>query len=337
MAETEPDEPRLSDVGEFGFIDHIREIAGNGGSVVGIGDDAAVIDVGTDTYMLASVDMLVEDVHFRLEDVEPVELGRRSLAVNISDIAAMGGIPRFALTSVALRPEITVPFLDELYEGIRIEGKPFEIGLVGGNVARTAGPLTIDITLLGEVSRHEVVLRRGAQIGDILAVTGFLGDRGGAHLLRERLGKQKDQQFEDHRKHHAVPKPRVAAARSLAKEHLVHAMLDISDGLASDIQHLTKSSAVGAVVFEEKLPISVTTRRIAKVLDVPPSELALYAGEDYELLMALPRDSVEVAKGLLGRLPLRVIGEVLFQDQGVVIERAGGMREPLEARGWAHF
>lgn len=337
MTESEPEEPRLSDVGEFGLIDRIREIAGNTGSVVGIGDDAAVIDVGTDTYMLASVDMLVEDVHFLLEDVEPIELGRRSLAVNISDIAAMGGIPRFALTSVALRPEIAVSFLDDLYEGIRIEGKPFDVGLVGGNVARTAGPLTIDVTLLGEVPRDEVVLRKGAQIGDVLAVTGFLGDRGGAHVLRERLGKQTDQQFEDHRKHHVVPKPRVAAARSLAKAHLVHAMLDISDGLASDIGHLTQSSAVGAVVFEVKLPISVTTRRIAKALDVAPSELALYAGEDFELLMALPPDSVEEAKALLGRLPLRVIGEVLFQDQGIVIERAEGVREPLEAKGWAHF
>jgi thiamine-monophosphate kinase len=337
MTESEPEDLRLSDVGEFGLIDRIREIADTGGSVVGIGDDAAVIDVGTDTYMLASVDMLVEDVHFLLDEIEPFELGRRSLAVNISDIAAMGGVPRFALTSVALRPEIAVSFLDDLYEGIRSEGKPFDIGLVGGNVARTAGPLTIDVTLLGEVPKDELVLRKGAQIGDTLAVTGFLGDRGGARLLRERLGDQTDAQFGDHQKHHAVPKPRVAAARSLAKGHLVHAMLDISDGLASDIRHLAQSSAVGAVVFEEKLPVSVTTRRIAKALDVAPAELALYAGEDYELLMALPPESVEKAKALLGRLPLRVIGEVLFQDQGVLIERAGGVREPLEVRGWTHF
>jgi thiamine-monophosphate kinase len=325
-----PRTSKVSDIGEFGLIERIAARLDRLTAVVGIGDDAAVLPLSGDEYLLATTDMLVEDVHFRREEMTPRALGRRALAVNLSDIAAMGGKPTFALTSIALPPDTSVAFVDELYAGLAAEARAFDVAIVGGNVTSTEGPISVDITLLGVVPRDEVALRSGARPGDALAVTGYLGNAAGYRLTREPESGR-------HGEEPPLPVPRVAEARALVSGGMVHAMLDVSDGLGSDAQHLARASGVGLVLYGERLPISIKARSAAQVLDVSALDLALYGGEDYELLIALPEDYVELARARLGKTQLAVIGTVLPADQGCMLERFGGTREPLRPGGWTHF
>jgi thiamine-monophosphate kinase len=167
-------EESIGALGEFGLIERIRNLIGPTTAVVGIGDDAAVLDVGSPDYLLATADMLVQGVHFG-DDADPETLGRHALAVNLSDIAAMGGTPTFALTSLALPNSTTQGFAEGLYLGLRAEARRFDVAIVGGNISSTEGPVVIDVTLLGVVPRDELLLREGAQPGDALVVSGVLG------------------------------------------------------------------------------------------------------------------------------------------------------------------
>ena len=304
---------------------------------MGIGDDAAVIDHGGDLYLLATVDMLVEDVHFRLADVSAVDLGRRALAVSLSDIAAMGGWPTHALCSLAVSPTTSLRFLEEVYRGIGQEGEPFGIGVVGGNVSRTEGPLVLDVTVLGEVPKGQLVLRSGALPGDALAVTGSLGEAAARRLAQEHPGPMRRAGVESLLGQTWVPSPRVAAGRALAEEGIVHAMLDVSDGLAADLHHLTAAGGVGAVIEWDHIPVSRLAAAVAGALGQDAGQLALSGGEDYELLVALPADMAPRAARAVHPVPLRVIGEVLPSSEGVRIRLPGGGLRPLPAAGWRHF
>ena len=281
--------------------------------------------------------MLVEEVHFRLQWITGFDLGRQALAVNLSDIAAMGGRPTFALASIAVSAETRLRFVEDVYRGMRHEANLYRVGIVGGNTARTRGPITLDVTLLGEVRKSDVLLRQGAEVGDVLAVTGFLGDAAAARFRAEKGIDSNDRDGTARVRRNLVPEPRVDAGQALAAGHLVHAMMDISDGLGSDIHHLAEASRVGSVIYEENLPISLETRRVADRLGQAPRDLALYGGEDYELLVALPEESLDRAREALGSLPLHEVGTVLPRDQGVLLETIAGKREPLLPRGWKHF
>ena len=327
---------RLADVGELGLIERIASILGAGEAVVGIGDDAAVLDVGGPDYLLATVDMLVEGVHFVRGRTTPHDLGRRALAVNLSDIAAMGGRPTVALTSIALRPDLSLEEVEQLYGGIRDEAGRFDVAVVGGNITRTTGPITIDVTLLGRVGKRDVVLREGARPGDVLAVTGFLGEAAAARLCADDPQCEKNDVYADFLARHRLPRPRIEAGQSLASSHGVHAMMDLSDGLASDVQQLARRSRVSVVIHADGLPISPETVEIAGALGLPPQELALSGGEDYELLVALPESSLPRARAAIKPLQLTVVGAILPPDQEFILER-GGVRERLAPSGWAHF
>jgi len=281
--------------------------------------------------------MLVEEVHFRPDWITGFELGERALAVNLSDIAAMGGRPTFALASIAISPDTPLRLVEDIFRGLRHQANLYGVGVVGGNTARTPGPMTLDITLLGEVPKPDVLLRRGAKVGDVLAVTGFLGDAAASRLWAERAIESPEHDDDIKVRRSLVPEPRVDAGQAVAAGHLAHAMMDISDGLGSDIHHLANASRVGSVIYEENLPVSLATRRIADRLGEHARDLALYGGEDYELLMALPEESLDRAKEVLGTLPLHEVGTVLPRDQGVLLETIGGKREPLAPRGWKHF
>lgn len=319
----------VTDIGEFGLIDRIAAFAGPDQTVVGIGDDAAVIETPGPDYLLATVDMLVEGVHFP-HDADSVQVGRRALAVNLSDIAAMGGIPTYALTSVALPPDTPLSFVDGLYRGLTQEAKQVDVTLIGGNITSTAGPIAVDVVQLGRVPRDQVVLRSGAQVGDALVVTGVLGAERAGRILRSVEGHATLPSL-------SVPGPRLHTGRSLASRGLAHAMLDVSDGLGSDLHHLARQSAVGAVVYAEQLPIAIAARKAGRVTGQDPEEIALYGGEDYELLVAVPPDRMNEAIEAAGTSPLYTIGTVLPAEHGVVIERPGGQRESLAPRGWTHF
>jgi thiamine-monophosphate kinase len=291
-----------------------------------------VLDTGGSDYLLATVDMMVEQVHFDLETIEPRVLGRRALAINVSDIAAMGGEPSFALVSLALPPSCSARFLQEVYEGLAQEAALTSTGIVGGNVTRTSGPLCIDVMLLGRVPRSEVVLRSGAQPGDLLAVTGQLG---GAAALRAGAAKSMVPVATEGLS--LVPVSRVAVARALASAGLAHAMMDLSDGLAGDLHHLCRASGVGAVVWAGRLPISDVTRAVATNLGIAAESLALTGGEDYELLVALSPGDVERARIGVGDVALSVIGEIVAPSLGVTLLTNGGVRQDIPPSGWTHF
>ena len=318
---------RVGDLGEFGLIDRLATLLGPSRAVVGIGDDTAVIDLDGPEYLLATVDMLVEGVHFQA-DIDGLVLGRRAMAVNLSDIAAMGGAPIFALVSIALPSPTLLEFVDRLYLGLQEQGRRFGAEVVGGNVTSTPGPFAIDVVLVGRVPRDEVILREGAQPDDRLLVSGSLGGPAARRLLSGRESAVPPAE---------PPEPRIALARALATLHLAHAGIDLSDGLGSDLHHLAARSSVGAVLYEDRLPISSSTRRIAQELGTNATELALYGGEDYELLFAVPPDRINDAIEAAGGVPLHDVGRVLEPQEGVVLERADGTRAPLEPRGWTHF
>lgn len=331
------DRPRLGtlhDLGEFSLIDRIASLVGSGEAVVGIGDDTAVLDQPGDEYLLATVDMLVEDVHFRFGGIEEA-IGQRAMAVNISDIAAMGGTPRYALVSLALPASMDMNRAEAIMRGLSAEGRQFGVQVVGGNLTRTSGPAIVDVALLGSVPKGAVLLRSTARPGDALAVTGLLGERAAARLAHEAglpLFQDVDNWLDL-----AMPSPRVSQGKLIAGSGLAHAMMDLSDGLGSDLQRLTKASSAGAVLHSASLPISDLTRRVALALHRSAVDLALYGGEDYELLVALPTAAVAQLQQHLGGYQLHVVGTVLPEVEGIVVERDDGVRHVIGDGSWQHF
>lgn len=324
----------LHEVGEFSLIDRIASLVGSGEAVVGIGDDAAVLDQPGEDYLLATIDMLVEGVHFRFGGSEEA-IGRRAMSVNISDIAAMGGTPRYALVSLALPPSMDVNRAEAIMRGLSTEGRQFGIQVVGGNVTRTSGPAIVDIALLGSVPKGAILLRSTALPGDALAVTGPLGERAAARLAHE-AGLPPFQGV-DYWLGLALPHPRVVHGKLIAGSGLAHAMMDLSDGLGSDLLRLTKASGVGAVLYSDLLPISDLTRRVAAALQRSTVDLALYGGEDYELLVALPTAAAAHLQQHLGGHQLHVVGSVLPETKGIAVEGADGVRRALGEGSWQHF
>ncbi|MDQ7029288.1 MAG: thiamine-phosphate kinase [Ardenticatenia bacterium] len=339
----------VGDVGEFGLIARLARIVGSERPdvVVGIGDDVAVLDVGGPRWLVATVDAHVEGVHFLRHLITPQQLGRRALAVNISDIAATGGEPAFALVSLVLSESEEVEWLEELYRGLRAEAERAGVAVVGGNIARSPGPMIIDITLLGHVRPEHMLRRNGARPGDVVLVTGTLGDA--AAGLRLLLNPSPDlaapyalpvAEREALVSRLMTPTPRLAESRVVARAGLATAMVDISDGLSSDVGHICTASRVGVRLWADRLPVSDSTRRVACLLGVPAWELALSGGEDYELCFTVPR---RVALDLAARVtnetgtPVTAVGEVLPPEAGRRLVLPGGQDVPLEARGWEHF
>jgi len=337
--------------GEFALIDALHRYVGEHqkapGVVRGIGDDAAILRMGDrdSPYIVATVDLLVEDIHFSRRYISGRELGGRALAVNISDVAAMGGSPRYALVSLALPRDFSQEFLEEIYAGMCKFGHRFDTAVVGGNVSSTNGGLAIDVTLLGEV--EQPVYRSGAQPGDLLAVSGVVGSSAaGLHWLLER-GRPTGSSAELLRsadlcaRAHLQPEPRVALGMQLAAAGAT-AMIDISDGLASEVNHLVESSGVSMVVREPQLPVSEAARLLAAELEKDPLELALFGGEDYELVFTIPRDrwpAAEEAAQDVG-VPVTAIGEVLEATSPQAYIDAGGAEQDwrlLPPGGWNHL
>jgi thiamine-monophosphate kinase len=288
-------------VTEFELIARIQGILGPTG--VPIGDDCAILD----GHLLATVDMLVEGVHFRLEDTDPHRLGRRALAINLSDIAAMGGIPRWCLVSLGL--PATTEFVERFYEGLAEMARRYGVLVAGGNLARLPERMAIDVTVLGTADRP--ITRDGARPGDHIYVTGPLG-RSAAGLQCLLRGNQS---HPDLVAAHLDPVPRIEAGQALVG--VATAMLDISDGLAQDLGHICERSHVGAAL--DFVPVDEATRQAAAELGLDPLGLALHGGEDYELLYTAPAGSPGIRIGVV-------------TAQGMTLNG-----HPLEPRGWDHF
>jgi len=332
----------ITELGEFGLIERIKRVLGEKGpgEIVGIGDDTAVLEVSGDKVLLATCDAQIEGQHFLRDQITPRQLGQRAAAINLSDIAAMGGVPRYALASLALPDHLTVEFIEEVYRGMKEFLGRFGANLAGGNLARSLGGIFVDIALLGEVAPELVLLRSRAQPGDRVLVTGTLGNA--AAGLQILLGKVNpgDLKVEPLVQAHLTPEPQVRAGQLLAKLRCVTAMIDVSDGLAGDMTHICESSQVGVEIWMDQLPISEVTRRLAEQNGKNPLDWALYGGEDYQLLFTAPPQEVErIISSVRGEIGLEVtpVGGVLKDLREKRLVRRDGVSFPLEAKSWDHF
>lgn len=309
--------------------------------MVGIGDDVAVLRTDPRMLLLATCDVQLEGPHFLRHRITPHQLGRRAVAINLSDIAAMGGIPRYVLVSLGLPDDIEVEYVDALYEGLREEAARFGAEIVGGNMARSPSGVVVDITLLGEVEPDLILLRSGAQVGDSILVTGALGDSAaGLALLQRGEAASSPEHADVVKEAHLTPTPRVREGQVIACSRDAMAMIDVSDGLASDLGHICERSEVGAVVRAGQIPISEAMRSVAKTLEQEPLSWALFGGEDYELLFTVPPTKVEELVAGLRRetdTPATVIGEIVSKAKEMRLMTREGDLVPLPIRGWDHF
>ena len=334
---------KIDQLGEFGLIERIRgALPGPGPNVlVGIGDDVAVLKSSAESVWLATCDVQVEGAHFLRDAIAPRSLGRKSLAINLSDIASAGGVPRYALVSLGLPGGLEVDFIDELYAGLREEGSEFGVDIVGGNISLSRLGIFIDIFLIGEAVRENVVLRSSAAVGDRIMVTGSLGDAaaGVALLLDPGLHAEAAytaiaQQRRDR------PTPRVKEGALIGALRLASAMIDVSDGIAGDLRHICEKSRVSARLHAEKLPVSRDNRALARAARGNEWHFALYGGEDYELLFTAPPGRAErLAENITSQTgtPVSVIGEILPEGEYRELVMPDGSTLPLEESGWDHF
>lgn len=334
---------QISDLGEFPLIDRVARIVAveRPDVVVGIGDDVAVLAVDGDELILATVDSQVEEVHFLRHLITPRQLGRRALAINLSDIAAMGGRAQHALVSVALPSHTDVAWVEELYRGLREEGDRFQTAIVGGNMARSPERAFIDVCVLGRVHRDHLLLRSGARPGDRVLVTGSLG--GAAAGLTVALEPELPLTASQRRfllARYLTPTPRLSEAAVIARSGAATAMIDVSDGLSSDVGHICERSQVGVRLSADRLPISPAARRVAELTDGPAWRLSLGASDDYELcLTASPGEAEAVIAAVQEETgtPVTAIGHVVPPQEGRWLTLEDGKEKPLEAMGWQHF
>jgi thiamine-monophosphate kinase len=329
----------LSELGEFALIERIvaRLPEYRNDVWVGVGDDVAVLALDGDTCQLATCDIQVEGVHFQRKYTTSHQLGRKVAAINLSDIAAKGGTPEHFLISLALPGELDVRWVDGLYDGLREEASQYGADVVGGNVARIQGPVVVDVFLLGRVRREELLLRSGARQGDRVLVTGSLGEAAAGLAL---LGQEGAVVAEELLQAYLTPTPRVREGRAIAKRGVATSMIDLSDGLSSDIGHICEQSGVGARLWADLLPISDATRDVAELVGQPAVRWALEGGEDYELCLTVPlgqeEDLVAAVKEETGT-ELTCVGEIVGREAGRRIVLPDRSEGPLRSRGWDHF
>jgi thiamine-monophosphate kinase len=336
----------LRQIGEFDFINRICGPSRDGGYhrpervAVPVGDDAAAFTTEPDRLTLLTTDMLVEGVHFLRPAISGRDLGYKALAVNLSDIAAMGGSPREAVISIAVPEDCPLAYLEELYAGMRALAAEHEVNILGGDTTLSRRDLVINVTLTGAVATHELLRRDGARPGDLIAVTGPLGEsRAGLHLIQKDLPVDTPAHqylLEVHRR----PRPHLAEGRFLAASGAVHAAMDVSDGLSSDLDHIMTQSGVGARIDAHRLPISAPLREFCRNNAIDPVGHALAGGEDYVLLCTLdPGKAAALLKNYSDTFgaPLRLIGEITAVSGEARLVDAAGTTAPLPAAGWDHF
>lgn len=332
----------ISSLGEFGLIQRINKSIKTSlpDTVRGIGDDAAVIDAGEE-FGLLTTDMLLEGVHFDLTFFPLKHLGYKAVSANIADIAAMNGIPRQVTVSIALSNRFSVEAVDELYEGIRLACKDFNVDLVGGDTTSSRSGLIISVSVFGKVKKDKIAYRNTAKPNDLLCVT---GDLGGAYMGLQLLEREKqvflanpNMQPELDGKDYVIqrqlrPEARMDVVFELDEAGVIPtSMIDLSDGLASDLLHICAQSGVGAVIFEERLPIDEQTYLVASELNIGAATAALNGGEDYELLFTVPQSAYELIRN---NPKITFIGYITDKKGEVELHTKSDSRVPLTAQGW---
>jgi thiamine-monophosphate kinase len=327
---------KLSSLGEFGLIEHIRRMTfrRSPSVFIGMGDDAAALKLSSATILLATTDMLLEGIHFDLSYTDFYSLGWKSAAVNLSDIAAMGGIPRFCLTSLGIPSSVSVEHIKDFYRGFRAVLRAHRTLLVGGDTCSSPEGFVVNVVVLGESGTARIVTRAGARPGDRIFVTGTLGDSAaGLEMLKSGV-KREASGVKRLIQKHLRPEPRVAWGRKIALSRCAHAMIDISDGLSSDLAHICEKSGVGARIYSEVLPCSRSLHAAEDDLSKTPMQYALSGGEDYELLLTAPARNKKRLQAL--GIPLTEIGEITRTRKLVFVDRNGIMK-PLQPAGYDHF
>ncbi|WP_304371672.1 thiamine-phosphate kinase [uncultured Duncaniella sp.] len=332
----------ISQLGEFGLIDRLtKELpVVNASTLKGVGDDCAVLR-NRDTDILVTTDLLLEGVHFDLTYVPLKHLGYKSAVVNFSDVYAMNGTPRQITVSLGISSRFTVEHIEELYSGIRLACEIYGVDLVGGDTTSSRQGLVISITCIGEAEADKIVSRSGAKDTDLICVSGDLGAAYmGLQLLeREKVASAGQKDFVPNfgGKEYIVerqlkPEARRDIVRELAEAGIVPtAMMDVSDGLSSELMHICKTSNVGCRVFEERIPIDYQTAVMAEELGMNVVTAALNGGEDYELLFTVPLHYHEKVKDLPG---VKVIGHITKPSLGCAMVTRDGGEIPLQAQGW---
>jgi thiamine-monophosphate kinase len=324
---------------EAQFIEKIERIACQAPSrrsvALSIGDDAAAVRVRSDRLLLVSCDALVEGVHFNLNYFSPEDLGWKALAVNLSDIASMGGIPLYATTTIALPKATPVSFVEEVYRGLAMLASQHRVALIGGDTCASRYGVFLDVTIIGEVQPRRMVTRGGARPGDLLYVTGELGGSAmGLELLADP--SRLNQHIAAMVKRHIRPQPRCAVGVFLADHGLASAMIDVSDGLSSDLHHLCERSRVGAVVHSEQIPLPRVSRSQINRFSSDLLSYALNGGEDYELLFTVPQRLKRDVPPSIRGLTVHEIGHIT-RETGVCWLWQGERRTKLSPSGFDHF
>jgi len=311
---------KVKDIGEFGLIDRITRKSKDKNVLVGIGDDAAVVEIKKDLQVLTT-DCLVEGDHFRKEWFSAKQIGMKAIESNISDIAAMGAIPKYVLVSLALPKDLDVKFVEEMYQGMWESCDKYDIDIIGGNMTRS-NQVVISITMIGEADKRNLTLRSGAKPGDLIFVSGHLGNgKAGLRLFQENL-----KGFEKVRKSYLEPKAQLDTALKIAP--YINSMIDVSDGLAPEIRHICDESKCGAIIYKDKTPIDDEVRDVAKALDEDEYDYALFGGEDFELVYTVSKDNLDKVNGFL-------VGEIT-KNKRIRLSFNGKEKNIVES-GYDHF
>ncbi len=330
----------LNRIGEFGFIRRMTRggLVRPDGVLKAVGDDAAVFQSDPDRVSLVTTDLLVERIHFLRHHISGRDLGHKALAVNLSDIAAMGGVPREAFISIGIPDDCPLDYLDAFYEGMKALADRYKVNLLGGDTTGSRADLIVNIAVIGLADPWQIRYRDTARPGDRVCVTGNLGDsRAGLHLLLKELPVETDE-FKGLLSAHLRPEPAIHEGLFLADAEGVHALIDVSDGLSSDLMHILEQSEVGGRIEAEKLPVSPDLRLFCRRFGFDPVDWALAGGEDYVLLCTLAPDRaptiIEDFSARFGR-PLCDIGEITATGKPILIR--DGSPANLHRSGWNHF
>jgi thiamine-monophosphate kinase len=332
---------------EFDFINALRQRVASStqSTVTGIGDDAAVFRSNSNKETVVSIDLLVEDIDFRRTTTPPYLLGHKALAVSLSDLAAMGSRPLWCLISIGVPEDIwQTDFVDRLYDGWFDLANRYGVQLIGGDTSRAHEHIVIDSIAIGECATGMAVKRTGAQPGDRIFVTGSLGAAAaglrlierGAHLAEQNLADEDSQKLDHVLLRQLRPEPRVGWGMVLGEERLATAMIDLSDGLSSDINHLCTASNVGALIDASLLPIDERVVELCGRRALDPLQLALHGGEDFELLFTVKPENIARLPRRVDGVELKRIGEVMSGNYGVKISE-GSRTWDLKPGGWKHF
>ena len=335
----------VNTLGEFGLIDHLTRDFPlvQASSLKGIGDDAAVIDNGA-FMTVVSTDLLVEGIHFDLAYTPLRHLGYKAVVVNLSDIYAMNAFPRQITVSIAISNRFSVEALEELYEGIRAACDFYKVDLIGGDTTSSPKGLTISVTAIGQGEKELLTYRNGAKVGDLICIT---GDLGAAYLGLQLLEREKQLWQDNPQLQPDLEEQKYVVGRQLkpeARKDLIEtfrhiqlkptSMIDISDGLASEVFHICKQSNVGALIEETGVPIHPEAQLLALKFKLDPITCALNGGEDYELLFTIDPKDIDKIRFLP---EIYIAGEILEAKDGIKLQTQGGNMHPLKAQGWVHF